>query len=46
MPLIGLLDAVTAWGTRIGLQQRATDLDTAIDKSFTITAPMDEQPIR
>lgn len=44
--LVGFLNAVNGWGTRIGLQQRVTDLVQAVDKNFKVTAPMGLQPLR
>ncbi|MEU4556718.1 hypothetical protein [Micromonospora violae] len=44
--LIGFLEALTGWATRVGLQQRGTALVEAIDKNFAITAPLDVQPLR
>ncbi|MEV1319970.1 hypothetical protein AB0J14_28265 [Micromonospora arborensis] len=44
--LIGFLEALTGWATRVGLQQRGTALVEAIDKNFAITAPLDVQHFR
>ncbi|MEV1319926.1 hypothetical protein AB0J14_28045 [Micromonospora arborensis] len=44
--LVGFLDALTGWATRVGPQQRGTSLVKAIDKNFAITAPLDVQPFR
>ncbi|MCM0674158.1 hypothetical protein NCC78_05535 [Micromonospora phytophila] len=44
--LVGFLDALTGWATRVGLQQRGTALVEATDKNFAITAPLDVQPLR
>ncbi|WP_433550201.1 hypothetical protein ACQP08_19770 [Micromonospora zamorensis] len=44
--LVGFLNALTRWATRVGLQQRGTALVEAIDKNFAITAPLDVQPLQ
>lgn len=43
--LIGFLNALTGWATRVGLQQQGTALVQAIDKDFAITTPFDVQPL-
>lgn len=42
--LVGFLEALTRWATRVGLQQRGAALVEAIDKNFAITAPLDVEP--
>lgn len=44
--LVGFLNPLTRWATRVGLQQRGATLVEAIDKNFAITAPLDVQPLQ
>ncbi len=39
--LVGFLAALTAWAERAGLGRRGVSLAEAIDRDFTITAPLD-----
>ena len=39
--LVGFLAALTTWTERAGLGRRGIDLVEAIDKNFTVTAPLD-----
>ncbi|MCX5070327.1 hypothetical protein OOJ91_31210 [Micromonospora lupini] len=44
--LVGFLDALDGWATRVGLGQRRSVLVEAIDKNFAVTAPLDVPPLR